>query len=191
MALFESTKNGDAHFYLDSSGNEISRQEFLEENVSWYGTMFYLGGGIEPLRVAVLTDDARGFHQPDYDSALEIVREWARNTGREDWVGEDDDYKKAVAEGKDVEPEFEMIIQSIPLEALVLAGFPYQNIPIEASEKDGEWISTYQVDGETFIVGEHCKSKREAVISAMSAVNDYLRVKEEEEYSSSEGYEDF
>ena len=83
--MLDSTKNCQADFYLDDGGNEISREEFLEENKEWHSHMLYAGCGFCPLRVAVLTRDARGFHGPDLGEAVSIAEEWAQKTGRDGW----------------------------------------------------------------------------------------------------------
>ena len=87
--MLDGTKNCAADFYLDDSGNEISRDEFLEENKEWHGHMLYVGGGICPLKVAVLTYNARGVYGPDWGVAVSTAEYWATRTGRSDWFKEE------------------------------------------------------------------------------------------------------
>ena len=86
--MFEDTRNCKADFYLDDSVNEITRDEFLEENKEWHGHMLYVGGGFCPLQVAVLTCNARGYYGPDWSAAVEIAEEWAMQNGRDDFEDE-------------------------------------------------------------------------------------------------------
>lgn len=88
--MLENTKKCDADFYLDDGACEISREEFLEENKEWHGHMLYVGGGFCPLRVAVLTCNARGFYGPDWGAAVSCMEEWSQKRWREGWSGEYD-----------------------------------------------------------------------------------------------------
>ena len=84
--MLENTKKCQADFYLDDSGNEISRDEFLMENREWRGHMLYVGGDLCPLRMAVLTCNARGSYGPDWGAAVAIAEDWAAGTGYyRDW----------------------------------------------------------------------------------------------------------
>lgn len=75
--MFEDT-HCQADFYLDDTGYEVAREQFLWDNEQWHGHMLYIGCGFCPLRVAVLTCNARGFHGPDWSGALATVEEWAQ-----------------------------------------------------------------------------------------------------------------
>ena len=98
--MLDNTRNCQADFYLDDSGNEIDRDEFLEENKEWHGHMLYVGGGFCPLQVAVLTCNARGYYGPDWGAAAAIAEDWAVDTGHRDWF----------------EGEYELRIEDIPAE---------------------------------------------------------------------------
>ena len=98
--MVDDTKKCQADFYLDDSGTEISRDEFRDENKEWHGHMLYVGGGISPLKVAVLTCNARGMYRPDWGEAASIAEHWAVETGHRNWF----------------EGEYELYIEDIPAE---------------------------------------------------------------------------
>jgi len=111
----DDTLTASADFYLDDTGNEITRKELLEQvRDGWYAFMLYVGDGYVPLRVAVLTRSARGFHQPDESEAVSIFEEWARNTGRGEEIGEDEDYFAALERGEEPDREYSLQIEIIP-----------------------------------------------------------------------------
>lgn len=112
MRPFQDTLTANAHHYLDSSGNELTRAEFLADNAEWHGVMLYVGGGYCPLQIAVLTNDARGFHSLDVGAAVSTFEEWARNNSRMDEIGED------VPCDDPVFGEYELVFQSIPQEVI-------------------------------------------------------------------------
>ena len=106
--LFRDTLAANADFYLDDGGNEITREEFIAQNADgWRSHMLYIGGGFSPLKVAVLTCNARGFYSADWGSAVSAMEEWARNTDRFDWIAEDDPDDEFYG-------EYELTIQDIP-----------------------------------------------------------------------------
>ncbi|NIN69571.1 MAG: hypothetical protein GTO63_33790 [Anaerolineae bacterium] len=88
----KTTKKLEAHFYVDSSGEKCDRDELLEENRDgWYVVQFYIGGGFNPLVVAVGTCSARGFHQPDVSGAAGTLREWLEKSSRFDELEESEE----------------------------------------------------------------------------------------------------
>jgi hypothetical protein len=108
--LYEDTINCKASFYLDEDGHEMERDEFIRRMRSMHGVMLYVGGGFVKLQVAVLT-----FSQHDWDSPTSAFEEWARNTGRHDEIGEDEEYQAKVKIDPDnTYPEYELHIENIP-----------------------------------------------------------------------------
>jgi hypothetical protein len=109
--LFEYTKKADAHFYLDDSGHEMNKGEFIEElfcsmkNMGQNGYMFYIGEG-EPLRIAVIS-----WSEGD---ALSTMEEWIRNEGRQEEIGEDADWLERLEINPNAAPEYSLHVEVIP-----------------------------------------------------------------------------
>lgn len=110
MKLFDDTQNVSAMFYLDYSGLQITRREFLQafraetrhpSRYDLHGYMLYVGDGYVPLTIAVLA-----YNESDAIGAFE---DWCRRTGREDEIAEDDE---SIADG--YEGEYQLVIQQIP-----------------------------------------------------------------------------
>lgn len=114
--LFEDTRKCDAMRYLDEHGHEITRHQFVHELKEWAGLMLYVGGGYVPLRVAVLTLDGAKDRYVDEGAAVSAFEEWARNSGRAEEIGEDDEYLAKVKADPDntPSPEYELMIERIP-----------------------------------------------------------------------------
>ncbi len=68
--------------------------------------MLYVGGGFVPLRVAVLTTNARRWKAVDEGDAVDAFEDWCRKTGREAEIGEDDPNVE--------EPSYELFFERIP-----------------------------------------------------------------------------
>jgi hypothetical protein len=124
--LFHDTLTCNAGWYLNECGDPITREEFIATNQEWHGVMLYVGGGFCPLQIAVLTADARGYHQPDWGTAVSAFEEWCRDTDRGDEIGETAAYIQSVqdavaAGGHDLPdvPEYELMIQNIPAKVKV------------------------------------------------------------------------
>lgn len=85
MKPFKDTINVDAHFYLNDSGDEITRTQFIQDMHEWGNDAFvlYVGGGYCPLRVAIFAHNA--------SDAYCTFTEWARNDDRLDEIGEGED----------------------------------------------------------------------------------------------------
>lgn len=109
--LYEDTIQCKASFYLDENGHELpSRDEFIRRMRSMHGVMLYIGSGFVKLQVAVLT-----FERTDWGSPVSAFEEWARNTGRHDEIGEDEEYQAKVKIDPDnTYPEYECHIENIP-----------------------------------------------------------------------------
>lgn len=107
--MLEQTRTCDAHYYLDDTGSELTREEFLRQNPAWHSVMLYVGPGFVPLRVAVLTADARDTHRlgSDEAAAVEVFDEWCRRTDRLDEIGEGDPTDPYFG-------EYELRIEAIP-----------------------------------------------------------------------------
>ena len=84
MKPFKDSINIDAHFYLDDSGDEITRTQFIQDMYTWGNDTFmlYVGGGFVPLRIAI--------HAYSLTDAYGTFEEWARNNDRLDEIGESD-----------------------------------------------------------------------------------------------------
>ncbi len=115
MPMFDENCKCNAAFYLDENGHEISVHEFVYQLKEWVGLMLYVGGGYNPLPIAVLTLEGIRQKNIDYSSAVSAMEEWARNTGRGEWIGEDDEYQVAITTDPDTPtPEYELHIERIP-----------------------------------------------------------------------------
>jgi hypothetical protein len=107
----DDTKNLDAMYYLDDSGDEITREEFLKElfyATNWMdqkGFMLYVGGGYVPLRVAVIS-----WNESDAHSTFQ---DWARRVGRLDEISEDDDDAEDYG-------EYEAFVEVIPQPEIIM-----------------------------------------------------------------------
>jgi hypothetical protein len=107
----DDTKNLDAMYYLDDSGDEITREEFLKElfyATNWMdqkGFMLYVGGGYVPLRVAVIA-----WHESD---AFATFEEYARNAGQLGEINEHD-------VDADNYGEYEAFVEVIPQPEIIM-----------------------------------------------------------------------
>lgn len=116
--VFDDTKNCKASFYLDEWGHEITKQDFILQLADWAGVMLYIGGGYCPLQVAVLTTSDPTRQNIDESSAVSAMEEWARRTGREEEIGEDEEYDaKVQADPDNAQAEYELVIERIPQSA--------------------------------------------------------------------------
>jgi hypothetical protein len=112
--MFDNTKKCNAHFYLDDSGYELSREIFIKELFrgveEWdqTGFMLYVGAGYVPLAVAVIS-----WNESD---AVSLFEEWARKSDRAEEIGEDEEWLKACEADPDncPEPTYELHIEVIP-----------------------------------------------------------------------------
>jgi hypothetical protein len=113
--VFEDTRKLNASFFLDENGHEITKHEFVHQLKEWAGLMLYVGSGNCPLPVAVLTVDDAKRRNVDEGSAASAMEEWARNTGRADWIGEDASYQdKLMLDPDNTVPEYELVMERIP-----------------------------------------------------------------------------
>jgi len=108
------TKYVDAHFYLDEYGDEIKcKNSFVKylatEMFAGYmgGYMIYLGGGYDPLRIAIIARDE--------ENAYEIMEEWCRNTDRLEEINQH------INENDEEWGNYESFIQWLPEPVAVVA----------------------------------------------------------------------
>jgi hypothetical protein len=79
-------------WFLNDRGEEIDRQEFLQEALEWHAGVLHIPFGNFTFPVAVLTCNAIGFHPLNISDCVEAFEEFCNATGREDWVAYDDEY---------------------------------------------------------------------------------------------------
>jgi hypothetical protein len=81
-------------WYLDDSGYEIGERQFLTEAKSWHAAVLHLPMGNFTFPVAILTCNAKGYHDLDFADPIATFEDFCNRTGREHWVRYDDEFNE-------------------------------------------------------------------------------------------------
>ena len=80
-------------WYLSDCGEKMLKEDFDDQAKEWHAAVLHLTAGHFTMPVAILTCNAIGFYPLNFSDAIEVFEEFCNDSGREDWVAYDHEYK--------------------------------------------------------------------------------------------------